>query len=129
MACTGLSAVEYVRTARVHLVAELRSLSVIVENLYQQGVFTDEEVSKVQVERDDYDKTRKILDLVTKKGEAASYEFLKIIDITRRRTLPPLPSKNKYEASSEKFSLHQWISCFPFKEDRVVDEKYLKGIF
>ncbi|XP_061571945.1 uncharacterized protein LOC133425228 [Cololabis saira] len=129
MACTSVSAVEYVKNARVLLVGGLRSLSVIVENLYQQRVLSDEEVSKINAEKDDYDKTRKILDLVTNKGEAATYEFLKIIDITRKRTLPPLLSKNKPDSSSEteKSDLHQWISSFPFKADRLADEKYFKG--
>ncbi|XP_061571359.1 uncharacterized protein LOC133424840 [Cololabis saira] len=129
MACTSLSAVEYVKKARVLLVGGLRSLSVIVENLYQLRVLSDEEVSKINAEKDNYDKTRKILDLVTSKGEAATYEFIKIIDITRKRTLPPLLSKNKPDSSSEteKSVLHQWISSFPFKADRLADEKYFKG--
>ncbi|XP_047432131.1 uncharacterized protein LOC125000627 isoform X3 [Mugil cephalus] len=131
MACTTQSALDYVRSARTHLVGELKNLSVILENLYQKGVLTDEEVSKIRAERDDYDKTRKILDSVTNKGEAACYEFLRIIDTTRKRTLErqPLPSKNKSDASTEarKFDLHHWISCFSFKEDPQVDLTYLQG--
>uniref|UniRef100_A0A3B4GXK7 CARD domain-containing protein n=1 Tax=Pundamilia nyererei TaxID=303518 RepID=A0A3B4GXK7_9CICH len=94
MACTSQSAEGYIRSARRHLVGGLKNLSVILENLYQQGVLCDEEVSKIQAEKDDYDKTRKILDSVTNKGEKACYEFLKIIYMTRKRTLerPPLHS-------------------------------------
>uniref|UniRef100_A0A8P4GV46 Uncharacterized protein n=1 Tax=Dicentrarchus labrax TaxID=13489 RepID=A0A8P4GV46_DICLA len=111
--------------ARVHLVRELKNLSVIVENLYQQKVFSDEEVSKIQTERDDFDKTSKILDSVTKKGEAACYKFLRIIDMTRKRTLERasvLPEKQS-AASTEnrRFDLHHWISCYPFKEDTQMD--------
>ncbi len=132
MACTTQSALDYVKSARVHLVRELKSLSVIVENLYQKGVFSDEEVSKIQTERDDYDKTRKILDSVTKKGEAACYEFLRIIDMTRKRSSERtslLPEK-KSSASTEtkKFDLHHWISCFSFKEDTQMDINYFQGI-
>uniref|UniRef100_A0A3Q4N7Q9 CARD domain-containing protein n=1 Tax=Neolamprologus brichardi TaxID=32507 RepID=A0A3Q4N7Q9_NEOBR len=87
MACTSQSAEGYIRSARRHLVGELKNLTVILENLYQRGVLCDEEVSKIQAEKDDYDKTRKILDSVTNKGEKACYEFLKIIDMTRKRTL------------------------------------------
>uniref|UniRef100_A0A3Q1GAX2 CARD domain-containing protein n=1 Tax=Acanthochromis polyacanthus TaxID=80966 RepID=A0A3Q1GAX2_9TELE len=76
---------------------ELQNLSVILENLYQKGVLSDEEVRNIQAERDGYDKTRKILDSVMKKGEAACYEFLRIIHVTRKRTLgrpTPLSEKN-----------------------------------
>lgn len=132
MACTTQSARDYVESARVHLVRELKNLSVIVENLYQQKVFQGEEVSKIQAEKDDYDKTRKILDSVTKKGEAACYKFLRIIDMTRKRTLERssvLPEKQS-AASTEnrKFDLHHWISCYPFKEDTQMDVNYLQGI-
>uniref|UniRef100_A0A3B4VEZ0 Si:ch211-108d22.2 n=1 Tax=Seriola dumerili TaxID=41447 RepID=A0A3B4VEZ0_SERDU len=131
MACTTQSALDYVKQARVQLVGELKSLSVIVENLYQRKVLTDEEVSKIQAETDDYDKTRHILTLVIKKGEAACYEFLRIIDMTRGRTLgrPPLPPEKKSGASSETktFDLHHWISCYPFKEDTQMDMNYLQG--
>lgn len=130
MACTTQSALEYVKGARFHLVRELKDLSVIVENLYQRRVIMDEEVSKIQTERDDYDKTRRIVDSVTKKGEAACYHFLKIIDITRKRTLGRPPSEKKGLASTETktFDLHYWISCYPFKEDTQMDVNYSQGI-
>ncbi|XP_051283566.1 uncharacterized protein LOC127378595 isoform X2 [Dicentrarchus labrax] len=131
MASTTQSARDYIESARVHLVRELKNLSVIVENLYQQKVFSDEEVSKIQTERDDFDKTSKILDSVTKKGEAACYKFLRIIDMTRKRTLERasvLPEKQS-AASTEnrRFDLHHWISCYPFKEDTQMDVNYLQG--
>ncbi|XP_050921863.1 uncharacterized protein LOC108873155 isoform X12 [Lates calcarifer] len=131
MACTSQSAVDYIQQARVHLVRELRSLSVIIENLYQQEVLSDEEVSKIQAETDDYDKTRKILDSVIKKGEQACYVLLRIIDMTRKRTLgrSSLFPEKKSEASTgtKKFDLHHWISCFSFKEDTHMDVNYLQG--
>ncbi|XP_041822620.1 uncharacterized protein LOC121627660 [Chelmon rostratus] len=131
MACTTQSALNYVITARRHLVRELKNLSVIVENLYQRGVFSDEEVSKIKAEGDDYDKSRKILDSVTKKGEDACYEFLRIIDITRKRALdrPPLLPEKRSVASNEanRFDLHHWISCFSFKEDAQMDLNYFLG--
>ncbi|KAG8004462.1 hypothetical protein GBF38_008692 [Nibea albiflora] len=126
MACTAQSALAYVKSWRVRLVRELKNLSVIVENLYQQGVFQDEEVSKIQAEKDDYDKARHILDSVTKKGEEACYRFLKIIDTTRKRTLGRLPEGNT-EASTQKLNLHTWISCFSFKEDPQMDVMCFQG--
>lgn len=124
MACTSQSAEGYIRSARRHLVGGLKNLSVILENLYQQGVLCDEEVSKIQAEKDDYDKTRKIVDSVTNKGEKACYEFLKIIDMTRKRTLkrPPV------HPGTKTFDLHYWISCFPFKDDTEMNANYLQGI-
>jgi len=132
MACTTQSALEYVRNARIHLVRELTSLSVILENLHQKEVLSDEEVSKIQAEKDDYDRSRAIVDYVTKKGEAACYEFLRIIDTTRKRTLgrPPRFPENKSDASHEKkkFDLHIWISCFSFKDDALMEGNYFQGI-
>uniref|UniRef100_A0A671X9W0 NACHT domain-containing protein n=1 Tax=Sparus aurata TaxID=8175 RepID=A0A671X9W0_SPAAU len=109
---------------------ELKNLSVIVENLYQQKFFSDEEFSEINAERNDFDKTRKILDSVTEKGEAACYKFLKIIDMTRELTLGRLsllPEKNSAASSeTQKFDLYHWISCFPFKEDTEMDTNYLQ---
>ncbi|XP_051797581.1 uncharacterized protein LOC110968810 isoform X2 [Acanthochromis polyacanthus] len=131
MACTSQSALNYVESARNHLVGELQNLSVILENLYQKGVLSDEEVRNIQAERDGYDKTRKILDSVMKKGEAACYEFLRIIHVTRKRTLgrpTPLSEKNTGASTgSQKFDLHHWISCFSFKEETQMDVDYLQG--
>ncbi|XP_054878789.1 uncharacterized protein LOC129353466 [Poeciliopsis prolifica] len=130
MACSNQSAKDYIANARVYLVGELRNLSVILENLYQQDVLTDEEICKINAERDDYDRTRAILDSVTRKGEAACYVFLRIIYQTRRRTLErPTPLfENSHEASTgaTKFDLHHWISCFSFTEDPEVDENYIQ---
>uniref|UniRef100_A0A3P8P6S8 NACHT domain-containing protein n=1 Tax=Astatotilapia calliptera TaxID=8154 RepID=A0A3P8P6S8_ASTCA len=125
------SAKDYVKTARVHLVRELKNLSVIVQNLNQKGVLGEEEVSLIQTEKTDENKRRMILDSVIKKGEEACYELLKIIDMTRKRTLGRLPflSEKTNETSREtKFDLHHWISCFSFKEEPQMDRNYLQGI-
>lgn len=131
MASTTQSAVEYVRRARTHLVKTLKNHSVILENLNQQGVLRDEEVCIIQAEGNDYDKNRKLIDSVTKKGEAASYIFLEIIYMTRKRThgrTSLLPEKQTLaSAESETFDLHHWISCFPFKEDAQMGKDYLQG--
>ncbi|XP_041834245.1 uncharacterized protein LOC121635224 isoform X1 [Melanotaenia boesemani] len=123
MACTTQTALDYVTNARCNLVGELRGLSVILENLYQQRVLSDEAVSKVQAEKDDYDKNRTMLDFVIQSGEEACYKLLKIIYMTRKRNL------RRDEASGEtrRFDLHHWISCFSFKEDTEMDENYLQG--
>ncbi|CAI5638731.1 unnamed protein product [Oreochromis niloticus] len=132
MACSSQSAVEYVRRARTNLVRTLKGLTtVIVENLYQRGVFSEEEVSKINTERDDFDKNRGIVDTVIKRGEAACYEFLRIIDITRKRSTerPPsfLENTETDSSSRDKFDLSYWISCFSFKEDTNMDVTYLQG--
>nr|XP_033943340.1 uncharacterized protein LOC117449657 [Pseudochaenichthys georgianus] len=127
MASTTESAVKYVRRARTHLVKTLKNLSVILEKLKLRGVLRDEEVSIIQAEGNDYNKNRKLLDLVIKKGEAASYTFLEIIEITRKRT-SLLPEKQTVaSAESETFDLHHWISCFPFKEDTQMGNNYLQA--
>ncbi|KAM9398706.1 uncharacterized protein ACWYII_031249 isoform 7-T8 [Salvelinus alpinus] len=113
MACTRQSALEYIQNGRRLLVERLQNLSLVVENLFQRKVLQEEEVSKIQAEVDRFDQTRKILDWVTAKGEAACYELLMILDITRKRTL-------------DNADLQQWISCFPFKEDPEMTD-YLVG--
>lgn len=132
MACTSQSALDWVTSAKPHLINGLKDLSVILENLNQKGVLGDEEVSNIKAEKTDKDKRRTTLISVIKKGEAACYELLKIIDMTRKRTLEKLllpPEKNS-DASTEKnkFDLHHWISCFSFKEETQVDTNYLQGI-
>ena len=129
MACSSQSALEYLKSARTRLVGGLKNLSVIVENLYQQGVLTDEQVSKIKTEPDDFDKTRAILDLVKLKGEKASYELLKVIYLTRKRTLKRPVSEEACSTSTQRSNhdLHYWISCFSFKEDVEMDLNYCKG--
>uniref|UniRef100_A0AAZ1XC23 NACHT domain-containing protein n=1 Tax=Oreochromis aureus TaxID=47969 RepID=A0AAZ1XC23_OREAU len=131
MACTSQSAVEYVKRARLNLVRTLKGLTVIVEHLYQKEVFSEEEVSKIKTAGDDFDKTREIVDSVIKKGETACYEFLRIIDITRKRSAERPPSfleiTQSNSSSRDRFDLNYWISCFSFKEDTNMDVTYLQG--
>ncbi|CAJ1087436.1 uncharacterized protein LOC127378595 isoform X1 [Xyrichtys novacula] len=131
MACASQSALNYLKSARRHLVGGLKNLSVIVENLHQQKVFTDEEVCKIQTEKDDWDKTRAILDSVTKKGEAACEVLLRIIDMTRMRSLErisPFPEETTESSTEPKqFDLNHWISCFPFEEDTQMYGGCLQG--
>ncbi|RXN34004.1 hypothetical protein ROHU_004194 [Labeo rohita] len=101
MASAQQSATEYLRNARKNLVNNLKNLPVIIENLYQQNVFNDHEVDALKAEKTEFDKVRSILDWVINKGEMASYELLRILDVTQKRTL----SSN----------LRYWISCFPFR--------------
>ncbi|XP_030601251.1 protein NLRC5-like [Archocentrus centrarchus] len=128
MACASQSALDYVQSARDHLVRTLEGLAEIVENLKQKGVFSEEEVSKIKTEGDDFDKTGIIVDSVIKKGEEACYEFLRIIDITRKKSgeRPPSFLENAELPSSpcNTFDLNYWISCFSFKEDVNMDVTY-----
>ncbi|KAI2665949.1 Nucleotide-binding oligomerization domain-containing protein 1 [Labeo rohita] len=101
MASAQQSATEYLRNARKNLVNNLKNLPVIIENLYQKNVFNDHEVDALKAEKTEFDKVRSILDWVINKGEMASYELLRILDVTQKRTL----SSN----------LRYWISCFPFR--------------
>uniref|UniRef100_A0A6Q2Z3C1 CARD domain-containing protein n=1 Tax=Esox lucius TaxID=8010 RepID=A0A6Q2Z3C1_ESOLU len=113
MASTRHTASEHIKNGRTRLVKNLQNLSLIVENLYQRKVIHKEEVSKIEAEVDNFEKTRKILDCVTAKGEAACYELLAILNHTRKRTL------NDPE-------LESWISSFPFREDTEITD-YLVG--
>lgn len=83
----------------------MKNLPLIIENLYQQRVFNDDEVDDLKAQMTEFDKARCILDWVIKKGQMACYELLRILDVTKKRTLHP--------------DLHPWISCFPFRvEDK-----------
>ncbi len=103
MACAQQSAKEYLGNNRKKLVTGMKNLPLIVENLYQKNVFNDYEVDALKAERTEFDKARDILDWVINKGEDASYELLKILDVTKKRTLDP--------------GLHPWISCSPFRDE------------
>ncbi|XP_076870868.1 uncharacterized protein LOC143521618 isoform X7 [Brachyhypopomus gauderio] len=107
MACTQQSATEYLKHKRTDLVTHLQNFTLIVEKLYKCKVFNNHEVDALKAEKRDFNKARFILDCVTKKGERACYELLRILDKTRKRTLNP--------------KSHIWITCFPFREDIETD--------
>ncbi|KAI4888457.1 hypothetical protein NFI96_025944 [Prochilodus magdalenae] len=107
MACAQQCAAEYLRTAHEDLLTHLQNFPLIIDNLYERHVLQDSEVDALKAEKTDFDKAKFLLDTVCKKGEAASYELLRILNITRKTTL--------HQAS------HFWISCFPFREDPEAD--------
>ncbi|XP_076144698.1 uncharacterized protein LOC143127237 [Alosa pseudoharengus] len=107
MACTNQSAVDFIEKARIHLVNNLKHQVFIAEKLKELGVFNFDNVTAVTSEKNPLTQTRNLLDFVTKKGEKASYVFLRILDGEKNKTLP----------KDVKPDLHQWISCFPFKEE------------
>uniref|UniRef100_A0A8C1IJ84 CARD domain-containing protein n=2 Tax=Cyprinus carpio TaxID=7962 RepID=A0A8C1IJ84_CYPCA len=101
--CIFQSATEYLRNNRKDLVTGMKNLPLIIENLYQKKVFNVYEVKDLKAERTEFDQARCILDWVVNKGDEASYELLKILDVTKKRTLDP--------------GLHYWISCSPFRDE------------
>ncbi|XP_063073557.1 uncharacterized protein LOC134464037 [Engraulis encrasicolus] len=107
MAYTKHSAVDYVRNARLLLIEHLKNQSLIVDKLQQLKVFNFENGRAIMSEKNPSDQTRHIVDFVTNKGEEASYLLLRILDSERGRTLPK-------DATPD---LHQWISCFSFRQD------------
>ncbi|XP_026019108.1 uncharacterized protein LOC113019567 isoform X4 [Astatotilapia calliptera] len=125
MACASQSALDYVRSARDHLVRTLKGFTEIVENLSTRGFFSEEDVNKIKSESDGFDKTRRIVDYVIEMGEEACYEFLRIIDTTRRTSGERSLSFAEYPESSSSlsnmFDLNYWISCFSFREDTNMD--------
>ncbi|XP_039857981.1 protein NLRC5-like [Simochromis diagramma] len=125
MACTSQSAINFVKSARDNLVRTLKGFNEIVEKLYQKGVFSEEEVSKIKKGHNEFAKTGAVVDSVINKGEAACYEFLRIIDITRERS-PLLENPEFTSFSQDLFDLNHWISCFSFKEDINIDATCLQ---
>ncbi|XP_042073777.1 NACHT, LRR and PYD domains-containing protein 12-like, partial [Haplochromis burtoni] len=125
MACASQSALDYVRSARDHLVRTLKGFTEIVENLSLRGFFSEEDVNKIKSESDGFDKTRRIVDYVIEMGEEACYEFLRIIDTTRRtsgeRSLSFAENPESSSSLSNMFDLNYWISCFSFREDINMD--------
>ncbi|XP_042371879.1 protein NLRC5, partial [Plectropomus leopardus] len=121
MASAAQSALNYVQDARGRLVGKLKDLSLILENLKLKDILSDEAVCNIEAEKTVYDKHRKMLDSVIKKGEDTCHEFLKILYLTRDRTLAADTEVQ------DGFSPHSWISCFPFEEDALMDTNYLRG--
>ncbi|XP_041925504.1 uncharacterized protein LOC121689616 isoform X2 [Alosa sapidissima] len=107
MACTNQSAVDFIKKAWIHLVKNLKHQELIAENLEELGVFNFDDVTAVTSEKNPLTQTRNLLDSVTKKGEEASYVFLRILDGKKNMTLP----------KNVRPDLHYWISCFPFREE------------
>lgn len=119
MASSDQPAKEYVRNARENLVGRLQNLPIFVEKLHQQKVFNGNEVSEIEAERENYNKTRKILDWVLNKGEKACYQFLRILDRERKLVLP------KQDSSSQTPDLHAWICAFSFRDE--LEDDYIQG--
>ncbi|XP_063076926.1 NACHT, LRR and PYD domains-containing protein 4F-like [Engraulis encrasicolus] len=107
MACTKHSAVDYLRNARVLLIEHLKNQALIVDKLKELKVFNFDNGRAVMSEKNPSDQSRKIIDFATNKGEEASYLLLRILDGEKGRTLPK-------DATPD---LHQWISCFPFRQE------------
>ncbi|XP_069055267.1 nucleotide-binding oligomerization domain-containing protein 2-like [Lepisosteus oculatus] len=134
MACTQQSAVQFVQRAQSGLVDSLQSLHVIVERLQDSGVFSAEDVRVVESCQERREKARKILDCVTKKGELAAYELLKILYSTRETTFPQPSSSSSQQAHGlpatqpeHEIDLHYWISSFSFSEDFQPPSVYPAG--
>ncbi|TRY97319.1 hypothetical protein DNTS_020603 [Danionella cerebrum] len=112
MASTKYSAKQYLINKRKDLVTGLKNSPLIIDNLYQKKVFTIHEVDEFKAVITECNKARFILDRVTDKGDAASYELLRIMDVTKKKTLSP--------------DLHCWISWFGFPEEEE-DASYMFG--
>ncbi|XP_043082376.1 protein NLRC5-like isoform X2 [Puntigrus tetrazona] len=102
MACAHQSAKEYLKKQE-NTTDSNENLSLIIDNLYQENIFCDDEVNALKADRTEFEQARCLLDMVINKGEEASYEFLRILDVTKKRTLDP--------------DLHYWISCFSFRDE------------
>ncbi|XP_016117165.1 uncharacterized protein [Sinocyclocheilus grahami] len=112
MASAQRSAKEYLRNTRKNLVTGMKNLPLIIESLYQKKVFNVYNLNDLKAESSEFEKARCILDWVINKGDEASYELLKILDVTKKRTLDP--------------GLHYWISCSPFRDEDAAPS-YLFG--
>ncbi|KAG9330562.1 hypothetical protein JZ751_023845 [Albula glossodonta] len=120
MACTQQSALKYIRNSTTHLIGRLRNLPLIVEKLHQCRVLNEYEVSDINSIPEECKQTRRILEMVIAEGEEACYEFLKILDVTRKRTLPEQQQDFSASQNGSSCDLHQWITSFPFREDQKV---------
>uniref|UniRef100_A0AAR2IL86 CARD domain-containing protein n=1 Tax=Pygocentrus nattereri TaxID=42514 RepID=A0AAR2IL86_PYGNA len=104
-------AAEYLTNKWADLVTNLQNLPLIIDNLCQHKVFGVHQLDALKAEKTDFDKARFILGFVITQGDEASYELLRILDVTRKRTLHQ--------------DLHIWISYFPFGEE--VETSYSVG--
>ncbi|XP_037388654.1 uncharacterized protein LOC108415153 isoform X2 [Pygocentrus nattereri] len=111
MACAQQGAAEYLTNKWADLVTNLQNLPLIIDNLCQHKVFGVHQLDALKAEKTDFDKARFILGFVITQGDEASYELLRILDVTRKRTLHQ--------------DLHIWISYFPFGEE--VETSYSVG--
>ncbi|XP_041753548.1 uncharacterized protein LOC121582075 isoform X1 [Coregonus clupeaformis] len=114
MASTQQFAFEYVQNGRAPLEGHLQKPSLVVDELRKHNILSEKQVREIKSHKKRSVKTRKMLDMVMKKGEYASYELLKILYNTRNQTFPRTnPTQNQPRHPD----LHQWISCFSFTDD------------
>ncbi|XP_013997320.2 uncharacterized protein isoform X5 [Salmo salar] len=114
MASTQQSAFEYVENGRALLEGHLQKPSLVVDELRKNNILSEKQVREIKSHKKRSVKSRKMLDMIIKKGEYASYELLKILYNTRNQTLPRTnPTQNQPRHPD----LHQWISCFSFTDD------------
>ncbi|KAG9338228.1 hypothetical protein JZ751_026981 [Albula glossodonta] len=109
MACTQQSALKYIRNSTTHLIGRLRNLPLIVEKLHQCRVLNEYEVSDINSIPEECKQTRRILEMVIAEGEEACYEFLKILDVTRKRTLPEQQQDFSAFQNGSSCDLHQSV--------------------
>ncbi|XP_067118090.1 uncharacterized protein [Osmerus mordax] len=110
MASTQQFALEYLQNGRRSLETHLQNPSMVTEQLRDLNIVPEKVLRKVRSFKKRLSQTRVLLNEVTKRGEVASYELLKILYENRHKTLPRTQSKLGPD-------LHQWISCFSFTED------------
>ncbi|CAB1318910.1 unnamed protein product [Coregonus sp. 'balchen'] len=124
MASTQQFAFEYVQNGRAPLEGHLQKPSLVVDELRKHNILSEKQVREIKSHKKRSVKTRKMLDMVMKKGEYASYELLKILYNTRNQTFPRTnPTQNQPRHPD----LHQWISCFSFTDDPDLQNDLVSG--
>lgn len=119
MASAQQSALDFIKNGRILLEKRLQNLSVVLNELFDRKVLSEGEVINLKSITETPDGTKRMIDLVIRKGEAVCYEFLKILDYTRSTTFPKPGIHNP--------DLHHWISCFSFGDDLQTQSESGKG--
>lgn len=119
MASAQQSALDFIKKGRIQLEKRLQNLSVVLNKLLDHKVLDEEQVTHIKSISETSDGSKRMIDLVICKGEAACYEFLKILDSTRSTTFPKPGIHNP--------DLHHWISCFCFGDDLQTQIESEKG--
>ncbi|XP_018619308.2 uncharacterized protein LOC108941173 isoform X1 [Scleropages formosus] len=103
---TPVSATEYIDSGRALLLEGLRNLELLVEELQERRVFTEDVASSITASPQRLEKVKKLLDTIIETGEGASYAFLEVLCLTADRTCLP------QQHSTSEQALDEWVNLF-----------------
>ncbi|KPP65855.1 hypothetical protein Z043_115697 [Scleropages formosus] len=116
---TPVSATEYIDSGRALLLEGLRNLELLVEELQERRVFTEDVASSITASPQRLEKVKKLLDTIIETGEGASYAFLEVLCLTADRTCLP------QQHSTSEQALDEW-NALRLKAKEILNNEWIQ---